>query len=269
MSIRGIFDDDLDLQESLLSVVELSNLYENLYRDNKIHWNPKTLKTRAWSFILYPESAPENWLEILDSFHCAFCISPLHDRDVKKDGTSKKPHYHVIYVSDGPCYFKSALSFMSLVKGIMLEPVHHLRGAVRYHIHIDSPEKAQYSQDDIICLAGFDYEDFFVCSDNQYELACKSMLEYIISHGVSEFSDFAVICDSYSPVWSSVLRNRNTLFFDKVLRSVRHSSGRSSYDFLKFAKNYLTEEAYNDLVDLYTCFFQCTIDSIEKDGAQK
>ncbi len=269
MSIRGIFDDDLDLQESLLSVVELSNLYEDLYRENKIHWNPKTLKTRAWSFILYPESAPENWLEILDSFHCAFCISPLHDRDVKKDGTPKKSHYHVIYVSDGPCYFKSALSFMSLVKGIMLEPVHHLRGAVRYHIHIDSPEKAQYSQDDIICLAGFDYEDFFVCSDNQYELACKSMLEYIISHGVSEFSDFAVICDSYSPVWSSVLRNRNTLFFDKVLRSVRHSSGRSSYDFLKFAKNYLTEEAYNDLVDLYSCFFQCTIDSIDKDGAQK
>ncbi len=267
MSIRGIFDDDLDLHETLLSVVELTNLYEDLFKQNKLHWNPKTLKTRAWSFILYPESAPDNWLDILDSFHCAFCISPLHDKDIKKDGTPKKAHYHVIYISDGPCYFKSALTFMNLVKGVMLEPVHHLRGSVRYHIHIDNPEKAQYSQDDIKCLAGFDYEDFFEVSENQFESACKSMLEYITSHGISEFADFAVVCDSYSPVWSNILRNRNTIYFDKVLRSVRHSSGRTFHDFLQFCKPLMTEEEFSNLTDLAQCFFVNSIE--EKDGAQK
>ena len=120
------------------------------------------IKGRNWAFVVYPDSLPSNWEEIIVETGLPMVFSPLHDKDINPTGEVKKAHYHVIYISDGPCYFKSALTFMQLVKGVMLEPVHHLRGSVRYHIHIDNPEKAQYSQDDIKCLAGFDYEDFFV-----------------------------------------------------------------------------------------------------------
>ena len=58
-------------------------------------------KTRAkdWTFIVYPESAPEDWRSILaDKLQVKAIISPLHDKDILDDveQTPKKAHYHVI-----------------------------------------------------------------------------------------------------------------------------------------------------------------------------
>ena len=42
-------------------------------------------KTRAkdWTFIVYPESAPEDWRSILaDRLQVKAIISPLHDKDI-------------------------------------------------------------------------------------------------------------------------------------------------------------------------------------------
>lgn len=63
----------------------------------------KTRDTRVRNFatVVYPESAPENWQDIL-SRHCvpAF-ISPLHDKDINPTGEPKKPHYHVVLMFEG------------------------------------------------------------------------------------------------------------------------------------------------------------------------
>ena len=40
--------------------------------------------------MVYPESAPENWREILDETRMRWIESPLHDRDINPDGTPKK-----------------------------------------------------------------------------------------------------------------------------------------------------------------------------------
>ena len=51
------------------------------------------------TFIVYPESAPENWRSILaDKLQVKAIISPLHDKDILDDveQTPKKAHYHVI-----------------------------------------------------------------------------------------------------------------------------------------------------------------------------
>ena len=50
---------------------------------------------------MYPESAPENWREILADLHIPVLISPLHDKDVTPDGEIKKAHYHVIIMYGG------------------------------------------------------------------------------------------------------------------------------------------------------------------------
>ena len=52
--------------------------------------NKKDVRARTWTFILYPESAPENWRYILDGYHIPWVESPLHDKDVNPDGTVKK-----------------------------------------------------------------------------------------------------------------------------------------------------------------------------------
>lgn len=44
----------------------------------------KDSRTRNWSFIVYPESAPNNWREILQEEMTPFAVSPLHDKDINE-----------------------------------------------------------------------------------------------------------------------------------------------------------------------------------------
>lgn len=56
----------------------------------------KDNRTRNWTFVVYPESAPDNWREIIDEYHTPWIESPLHDKDVNPDGEIKKAHWHVM-----------------------------------------------------------------------------------------------------------------------------------------------------------------------------
>lgn len=58
-------------------------------------------RTRAWATIVYEESAPENWREKLQGYMVQTFVSPLHDADLKEDGSLKKPHWHVLMMYDG------------------------------------------------------------------------------------------------------------------------------------------------------------------------
>lgn len=48
--------------------------------------------------VLYPEDLPNDWLEKIRSLKAKIVISPLHDNDLKDDGTPKKAHHHVIFM---------------------------------------------------------------------------------------------------------------------------------------------------------------------------
>ena len=53
-------------------------------------------RTRNWTVVLYPESAPENWRDILDALHIEWVESPLHEFDTNATGEVKKPHWHLL-----------------------------------------------------------------------------------------------------------------------------------------------------------------------------
>lgn len=64
-------------------------------------------KSRYFTFLVYPESAPEEWIDKLEETGFPMAISPLHDKDLDKnlmekrgDGEIiyKKAHYHVLLV---------------------------------------------------------------------------------------------------------------------------------------------------------------------------
>lgn len=63
-------------------------------------------KSRYFTFLLYPESCPEDFQRRLEEVGLPMAISPLHDKDVdtvdKETGeiVYKKPHYHVIYIAN-------------------------------------------------------------------------------------------------------------------------------------------------------------------------
>jgi hypothetical protein len=54
-------------------------------------------KARYFTFLLYPESIPEDWEMKLESIGLPIAISPLHDKDLSDvEGQKyKKAHYHV------------------------------------------------------------------------------------------------------------------------------------------------------------------------------
>lgn len=45
--------------------------------------------------MVYPESAPDDWIMKLQEQCVPALISLLHDKDINADGTRKKEHYHV------------------------------------------------------------------------------------------------------------------------------------------------------------------------------
>ena len=61
----------------------------------------KDTRTRVWTFLVYPDSAPENWRDLLDEQHIEFIVSPLHDRDINPTGEPKKPHWHLMLTFEG------------------------------------------------------------------------------------------------------------------------------------------------------------------------
>ena len=50
----------------------------------------KETRTRSWTFLVYPESAPDNWRDYLDEEHLEWVESPLHEFDVNPTGEVKK-----------------------------------------------------------------------------------------------------------------------------------------------------------------------------------
>ena len=64
--------------------------------------NKKDTRTRNWSFIIYPESAPQNWIEQLKGEMIPFAVSPLHDEDINEGtGEVKKAHLHILLCFEG------------------------------------------------------------------------------------------------------------------------------------------------------------------------
>ena len=50
----------------------------------------KIVKKRNWAFVVYPESLPEGWLDLLRETGLQCAISPLHDKDKEPTGELKR-----------------------------------------------------------------------------------------------------------------------------------------------------------------------------------
>lgn len=55
------------------------------------------MRSRIFATVVYPESAPEDWMQRLEGTHIAAMVSPLHCMDTLPTGEQKKEHYHVLW----------------------------------------------------------------------------------------------------------------------------------------------------------------------------
>ncbi|MES5113939.1 Rep family protein, partial [Lactobacillus gasseri] len=51
-------------------------------REEVVKLSKKLGRVRNWTIIVYPESAPKNWRDIIDSTHVTWVEGPIHDKDV-------------------------------------------------------------------------------------------------------------------------------------------------------------------------------------------
>ena len=178
-------------------------------------------RNRNWTFILYPESAPNNWKEILQEQHINFAVSPCHDKDVNPTGEVKKAHYHVLLIFDGMKSYEQILEITTSLNATIPQKVQSTKALIRYFVHIDNPEKYQYNLKDIYVYGTIDVTTPFETSATRYE-ALEEMLDYIEDNGITEFSDLYKYARSEKPLWFRYLSDNCAYVVNLHIKSERH-----------------------------------------------
>lgn len=130
---------------------------------------------RNFSCIVYPDSAPENFMELIDRLHIPAFVSPLHEPDEESDF---KPHYHVVLMNEGKKNVEQFRKICMSFGGVRMEVVNSIRGMARYLCHLDNPEKTQYATCDVKSFGGADYDDM-CASEADYLQALRYVFNYI------------------------------------------------------------------------------------------
>lgn len=185
-------------------------------------------RSLAFCCLVYPDSAPSDWLLRLESLQIQACISPLHDSDLTDDGQLKKPHYHVFMRYGSLKSISQAQSDMDTFGGVYPKDdnlfvlncfVRSVPVTLRYWCHLDSPDKAQYSVSDVRCFGGLSYMDI-INEDVSASSYMFDICDYIRDAHVWRFYDLVLYSRRFKPEWFNVIV-RNAYFFKALIQSLK------------------------------------------------
>lgn len=182
----------------------------------------KPEKNRYWTFIAYPESAPDNWIQLLTETGLPAAISPLHDKDLNETTEEqKKPHWHVLLAWDGPTTAAVADRVSSSVNGTICKPVASVKGAYDYWIHKNNPEKYQYEDADRINLNGFNIYNFAALTTEEDVILKKQIFNFIIENDITEYFFLCTRLAAEDLIAFDYV-TKHTLLFDRFICSRRN-----------------------------------------------
>ena len=189
------------------------------------------IKKRNWGGVVYPESAPEDWIDILKLKGISFAVSPLHDKDVNPTGEKKKAHWHIILSFPGPTTDKTVKQIMDEIGQPLPIALESVRGYFRYFTHKDNPEKYQYDSTQIQLFNGFDVTDIL----NNFEVFqfLKEIQVMVIEHDIVEYSDLLdyLMQQGYMELWNVACSH--TLFLNTYITSKRHKLEKEKQELRK------------------------------------
>lgn len=188
-------------------------------------------KSRYFDFIVYPESAPDDWMGMLRRSHCAFAVSPLHE----PDGEQAKPHHHVVYYSgQGPVTLQAAMAKIpsEVPANGYVEMTASSSGYQRYLIHLDDPDKQQWPEGSnaITVIGGFPLDLTRELSKSERWRVREQLLTIIRENGVIEYADFIFGLQDLGDPDLLDYACTHTLLFEGVIRSLRHRGGHERCD---------------------------------------
>lgn len=183
------------------------------------------MKGRNWAFVMYPESMPVNWFDILEKTGLPFAISPLHDKDVDPTGESKKPHYHVICQYTNTTTAKNVKeNVCDKVNGTIPIKLESIKGMYRYHLHLDNPEKYQYDDRDRIFINGFDVSNVNALTQTEVQKIMKDLTSLIIDNEIYEYADLLDLLLQNDLNNMFVVASSHTIYFSTFINSRRNKA---------------------------------------------
>lgn len=184
---------------------------------------PKDERTRNWTLIVYEDSAPKDWRDVISSLHVPAFVSPYHDRDVRADGSPKKPHWHVVLCFKGKKSIAQIQAISDRLSGVHVGweecAVGDLDGMVRYLIHFDDADKFQYKLEDIETFSGADVLSHFEQASD-VDASVGEMMDWLDAQGTSSFAALARYARREKPDWFRVLTSKRTVFISAYCKSL-------------------------------------------------
>lgn len=180
------------------------------------------MKERYWTFVLYPESAPSDWLEQLSNLGLEIAISPLHNKDINENGESKKEHYHILLCFNGPTTYNKVLKITESLNATIPQRVLSCKGIIRYFTHKDNPEKFQYDDCDIHVLNGLDLKRFDDLTLSQTLAIKRDIIRLINVENITNYNTLVdKFIDNYNDrdFFQVVSSSGNSYFFQCYINS--------------------------------------------------
>ena len=182
----------------------------------------KDTRARNWTFIVYPESAPQNWIEQLKNEMIPFAVSPLHDEDINEGtGEVKKAHFHVLIYFEGKKSFEQVKAIIEPLNASIPQTVNSQKGLIRYFVHKDNPEKHQYNINDIYTYGDIDVVSPFQTSTSRYD-AIRQMKNYVKENNIIEFADLFDYSAENNEEWFRYLCDSCAYILQEYIKSLRH-----------------------------------------------
>lgn len=185
----------------------------------------KEQRSNKWAFLFYKESAPEDYLNVLEELHVPFVLSPWHDKDVNRStGEFKKAHKHGAFFFDS---LKSYSQVSDLISDKLNGPAHveivmSPKGMYDYFTHAENPEKTPYNVKDIESGAGFKLDKFLTENSPNF---LQEVYEIMRDSELKEFADFTdLIAREHSDLLPFVFDR--SYFFKIYLDSKRYNIGK-------------------------------------------
>ena len=176
-------------------------------------------RARLFATVVYPESAPADWMERLEQTHIAAMVSPLHALDTLPTGEVKKAHYHVLWRYDGVKTPAQAQEVVSLIGGAgAVEVVADYRGYARYLCHLDSPDKAQYSADEVKCFGGADWAAVALSEAERTDATLDEIEDWIDETHCISYIGLCRYARRERPDWTRTVRT-HTVHLSALIRS--------------------------------------------------
>ena len=180
-------------------------------------------RTRNWTVVVYPESAPDNWRDYLDDLHIEWVESPLHEFDTNATGEVKKAHWHILLMFGGVKSYEQVCDCVAPLNCPIPQRVHNARATVRYMVHMDNPDKYQYSPSDIRAHGGVDLAELLRPSSSERYTLIREMCDFVRENRITEFQDLMdyAMSERFDD-WFPMLCDNSAYVVGQYIKSQRH-----------------------------------------------